>query len=404
MRKNPQRLAWAVLWATFALFCVLITAVPVGIRHYLLTATEEQETYLQRIAGTPLVRRQNGGGLNAVLESTQLLPGDQVILDGSARATLDLFDRSFIDLYSSTDIELVMVQAPRFGVSDRPNEIQLSLTGGLARVGVALPGERDTRFELLTPHTLISVSEGSYRVEVTNQATSVTVLRGGARVGSGASSVMLLQGMRTRVDLSGVPTQPLSAAQNLIENGDFQEPLSTNWVTRTVVLSSGVEPPQCEVIEDGGRQAVRLFRRQPDDGNHTEVSIHQSLEQDVRDFDRLEVALAVQIDFQSLSGGGMASSEFPVQVRLTYKDQWGNDQFWTHGFYYQNSAGYAIWPDAWGQPMGEQIPRAVWYPYESGNLVELLGNSRPMYVTGLTVYASGWNYDARVSEVQLIVE
>ncbi|MCL7452367.1 MAG: FecR domain-containing protein [Anaerolineae bacterium] len=404
MRKNPQRLAWAVLWAGFALFCVLITAVPVGIRHYLLTATEEQETHLQRIAGTPLVRRQNGGGLIPVLESTQLLPGDQVILDGSARATLDLFDRSFIDLYSSTDMELVMVQAPRFGVSDRPNEIQLSLTGGLARVGVALPGERDTRFELLTPHTLISVSEGSYRVEVTNQATSVTVLRGGARVGSGASSVMLLQGMRTRVDLSGVPTQPLSAAQNLIENGDFQEPLSTNWVTRTVVLSSGVEPPQCEVVEDGGRQAVRLFRRQADDGNHTEVSIHQSLEQDVRDFDRLEVALAVQIDFQSLSGGGMASSEFPVQVRLTYKDQWGNDQFWTHGFYYQNSAGYAIWPDAWGQPMGEQIPRAVWYPYESGNLLELLGNSRPMYVTGLTVYASGWNYDARVSEVQLIVE
>jgi hypothetical protein len=54
--------------------------------------------------------------------------------------------------------------------------------------------------------------------------------------------------------------------------------------------------------------------------------------------------------------------------------------------------------------MGEQIPRGVWYPYESGNLLELLGDSRPMYVTELTIYASGWNYDALVSEVQLIVE
>jgi hypothetical protein len=404
MRKNPQRLAWTVLWTAFVLFCVLITAVPLGIRHYLLSATEEQETQLQRIAGTPLVRRENGGGLMAVTESALLVPGDEVILDGSSRATLDLFDRSFIDLYSSTDLGLAVVQAPRFGLSDRPNEIQLSLTGGLARIGVALPGERDTRFELLTPHTVVSVSEGSYRVEVTNQTTSVTVLRGGARVGSGSSSVMLLQGMRTRVDLSGVPTQPLTAAQNLIENGDFQEPLSGAWVTSTVVLSSGVEPPQTEVIEDGGRRAVRLFRRMPDDGNHTEVAIYQRLEQDVRDFDRLEVALAVKVEFQSLSGGGTRSSEFPVQVRLNYKDQWDNEQFWTYGFYYQNLAGYPIAPDPWGQPMGEQIPRAVWYPYESGNLLELLGGSRPMYVTGLTIYASGWNYDALISEVQLIVE
>jgi len=404
MRKNPQRLAWTVLWTAFTLFCILITAVPLGVRYYLLTATEEQETHLQRIAGTPLVRRENGGGLMAVTESAVLVPGDEVILDGSSRGTLDLFDRSFIDLYSNTNVELAVIQGPRFGLSNRPNEIQLALTGGLARIGVALPGERDTDFELLTPHTVISVSEGSYRVEVTNQTTGVTVLRGGARVGSGSSSVILLQGMRTRVDLSGVPTQPLSAAQNLIENGDFQDPLSSQWLTSTVVLSSGVEPPQADVVEDGGRRAVRLFRRRADDGNHTEVAIHQRLEQDVRDFDRLEVALAVQVEFQSLSGGGMLSSEFPLQVRLNYKDQWGNDQFWTHGFYYQNFAGYAIAPDHWGQPMGEQIPRGVWYPYESGNLLELLGDSRPMDITGLTIYASGWNYDALVSEVQLIVE
>ncbi|MGC9333509.1 MAG: FecR domain-containing protein [Anaerolineae bacterium] len=404
MRKNPQRLAWTILWAGFALFCVLITAVPLGVRHYLLTATEEQETQLQRIAGMPLIHRKNGGGLMAVTESEALLPGDEVILDGSARATLDLFDRSFIDLYSNTTMELAVVQAPRFGLSDRPNEIQLSLTGGLARIGVALPGERDTHFELLTPHTVISVSEGSYRVEVTNQTTIVTVLRGEAQIGSGSSSVTLGQGMRTQVDHSRVPKQPLSAARNLIENGDFQEPLSSGWVTTPVVLSEDVEPPQVEIVEDGGRRAVRLFRRMPVDGDHTEIAIQQRLEQDVRDFDRLEVALAVQVEFQSLSGGGTLSSEFPVQVRLNYKDQWGNDQFWTHGFYYQNRANYAIALDPWGKPMGEQIPRAVWYPYESGNLLELLGNSRPMYVTGLTIYASGWNYDAMVSEVQLIVE
>ena len=46
----------------------------------------------------------------------------------------------------------------------------------------------------------------------------------------------------------------------------------------------------------------------------------------------------------------------------------------------------------------------MWFPYESGNLLELLGDNRPAHLTGLTVYASGWNYDSLVSEVQLLVE
>jgi hypothetical protein len=124
----------------------------------------------------------------------------------------------------------------------------------------------------------------------------------------------------------------------------------------------------------------------------------------VRDFDRLEVALDVKVELQSLSGGGLLSSEFPLIIRLDYKDLWGNDKFWTHGFYYQNNAGYPIAPDPWGQPSGEQVPQAVWYPYESGNLIELLGENRPAHITGLTVYASGWNYDSLVSEIQLVVE
>jgi hypothetical protein len=34
----------------------------------------------------------------------------------------------------------------------------------------------------------------------------------------------------------------------------------------------------------------------------------------------------------------------------------------------------------------------------------LLGENKPARITGLTVYASGWNYDGMVSEIHLIVE
>ena len=106
----------------------------------------------------------------------------------------------------------------------------------------------------------------------------------------------------------------------------------------------------------------------------------------------------------SVSLSAHSPAEFPIIVRLDYKDRWGNDQFWTHGFYYQNWAGYPIAEDSWGRPAGEQVPRGVWYPFESGNLLELLGESGPVHVTGLTVYSSGWNYDSLVSEIQVIVE
>jgi hypothetical protein len=404
MQKNPNRVAWTVLWAALAVFCLLVTGIPLGIRSYLLNAAQEQDTQLQRIEGTILVQEAEGSKPVGVVDSAILLPGDEVILDATSRGTLDFFERSHVTLYSNTNIELTQAQTPRFGVSDRANKITLNLTQGLARVGVALPGERETEFQVLTPHTTIWMEEGSYRVEVTNETTQVTVVRGEAQLGSEAGNETLRQGMRARVGLAGGLEDPLPAAENLILNGDFQQPLTTGWLTSTVVLTSSVKPPFTEIIEDGGRRAARLVQRDVNDGEHTEVAIQQRLDQDVRDFDRLDVALDVRIDLQSLSGGGLLSSEFPLIVRLDYKDLWGNDKFWTHGFYYQNHAGYPIAPDPWGGPSGEQVPQAVWYPYESGNLIDLLGENRPAQITGLTVYASGWNYDSSVSEIQLVVE
>ncbi len=404
MRKNPERVAWSVLWAAFVVCCALTTSIPLGIRSYVLNATEDQDTQLQRIEGTVLVQEAKGSKPYGVTDAAALSSGDEVILDATTRATLDLFERSHVTLYSNTNVELSRVQAPRFGISNRPNRITLNLTRGLARVGVAPPRERDTQFRVITPHTTLTLGDGSYRIEVTNQATQVTVVRGEAWMGLETPQMILLQGMRTRVDLSGVPADPLPAAQNLIENGDFQQPLSSSWLTNTLVLTSAVNPPVLEVVADGGRQAVRLVRREADEGNHTEVTIQQKLDYDVLDFDRLEVSLDVKLDYQSLSGGGQLSSEFPIIVRLDYKDLWGTDKFWTHGFYYQNQVGYPIAPDPWGRPTGAQIPRGVWYPYESGNLMELLGENFPAHITGLSVYASGWNYDSLVSEIQLIVE
>jgi hypothetical protein len=369
-----------------------------------MTSYRDQETQLDRIEGTLQVRKAEGSVPQAVTESATLNPGDRVVLGSTDWASLGLFERSNVFLFGNTDVELTRVRSPRFDISEHPNEVVLTLAAGMVRAGVALPTGRETRFQVLTPHATLDLAEGSYRIEVTNPTTQITVVRGEAVVRSDRVRMKLLQGMRTRVDLEGEVADPLPAAQNLVVNGNFEEPLATGWLTRPMALDPLVTPPSIELSQDGGRQAVRLVRREADDGNHTEAHIYQRLDHDVRDFRVLEINLDVLLEFQSLSGGGQQSSEFPIIVRLNYKDRWGNDQFWTHGFYYQNRDGYAIAIDAWGRPMGEQITRGVWYPYESGNLLELLGDAAPVHVTGLDVYASGWNYDSLVTEIQLIVE
>ncbi len=404
MRRNPERLAWTVLSLAFATFCVLAVSIPLGIRSYLLNATNTQETHLQVIEGTVLVQEERKSDLTAVTESASLLPGDEILTDNTSWATLDLFERSHLILYNNTNIYLEEVKSPRFSLSDRPNRITLDVTGGMVRIGVALPTERPTEFVVNTPHISFVLEEGSYRIEVNNQGTQITVVRGRALAKGDGFTLVIPQGTRTQVDLSGQPAAPLPAARNLITNGNFQEPLAGTWITGTLILDASRTPPRVEVVENGGRRSVRLVRREEDDGVHSEARIFQPLDQDVRDFVRLELSLDVLLNFQSLSGGGLLSSEFPIIVRLDYKDLWGNDKFWTHGFYYQNKDGYSIAIDNWGQPVGEQIPRGVWYPYESGNLLELLGDNRPAHLTGITIYASGWNYDSQVSEVQLIVE
>lgn len=409
MRSNPERVAWIVLASAFVVFCLLAAGIPLAIRSYLLNSMDRMDSQLQVIEGTVLVQEANGrnpAGVKPADGPQPLAPEDEVITDSSSWAVLDLFDRSHVILYDNARVKLAQVEAPRFRVSKRPNEITLDLTGGLMRVGVAMPGDQGTAFRVETPHTRIDLQEGSYRIEVANEETLITVIRGEAIVGRDGQLRMIPQGARTVVDLSGQPAEPLPSTRNLIANGDFQEPLPESWVplTSTLPVTAAVAAPVVEVVESGGRQAVRFARRAPDDGTHSEASIRQNLDQNVRDFVRLEVTLDIRLDFQSLSGGGLLSSEFPIIVRLDYKDRWGNDKFWTHGFYYQNQAGYPIAPDPWGRPSGEQIRRGVWYPYESGNLLDLLGENRPAQITALTVYASGWNYESLVSEVRLLAE
>lgn len=397
MRKNPERLGWTVLLAAFGAFCVLAISAPLGARWYVTTATRPVTTQLQVINGTVLVDAPGQSSPSGVTNAGQLVETGRAKTDDTASATLTFFDQSNAVIYSQTEMEVLKARTRQFQFGDQPDVIRLAVPAGRVRLDVAPAANgRGREFAVQTPHATVELQEGSYSVEVTGDTTDIAVRDGRAAV-SGAGGVReISRGERTSVAMGQPPSKPMPASRDLVTNGTFKTGLSKWSVYNEQGVDGGIVNGQAEVVSSNDRAAVRISRM-GEDGNHCETGVLQEINRDVRDFTSMRFHADVQLLYQSLSGGGYLSSEFPVIVRIDYKDVYGIDRFWTHGFYYQNDSGYSV-------QNGEQVPRYRWYPYESGNLMKDLGDIRPSWITSIRIYASGWNYQSLVSEVGLIVE
>jgi hypothetical protein len=396
LRKNPERTAWTVLLSAFATFCVLAVSVPLGIRWYIINATSTHKTALTAISGTILVEER--GQPLAVTEGMETSEEASIKTDSTSQAILTFFEDSTAILYSSTQVVLLKTRTPRFGLSPRPDIIILEVKEGRVRIGAAPAIDSPLYFEVRFPQGVAVLGEGSYSVEVTDEQSQIGVRYGQALARASGKAVELNQGQRTIIATGETPADPMPAAQPLLVNGNFEQDLSEGWVDYNEQgIDEGEVDGEVEVISLGDRRAV-FFSRMGEISNHCETGIIQKIDKDIRDFTSLKLHLDVRLIYQSLSGGGFQGSEYPIMVRLDYKDPWGNDQFWVRGFYYQNNDDYPI-PD-----FGEQVPHDIWYPYETGNLLEILADTRPSHINAIRIYASGWEYQSMISEVGITVE
>jgi hypothetical protein len=178
----------------------------------------------------------------------------------------------------------------------------------------------------------------------------------------------------------------------LIVNGDFKDPLARGW---SVMRDSGDASGLVKVGNLGDRIAIQVAR-----SNSKQTSaitgITQQFDKEVSDFRTMRLLADVRVHSQSLSGGGILSSEYPIILRLRYRDVYGSEAEWVHGFFIQNTTNNPT-------NNGEVIPPDVWVPFESGNLYETL-DPRPFRLTSLQIYASGWDYESYVTGIRLVVE
>jgi len=407
MRRNPERLAWTVLLTAFAIFCILAVSVPWGTRWYLTNATKAHEAKVTCLEGTAVIEDPQHGIATPLLkgETISIPEGSVVSVDETAQAVLIFFDQSHLRLFPSTSVSLERMRAPRFASSPRPAQIALYARGGGLWIGTALHGSPpvELTLESLQAYTVLS-ENGGYTIEVSNEQTEVIVQRGTAEVKTTSlavpeenATVVLSSRQRTVVAIGKAPLPPLKAERDLITNGDFRAPLSMGWVAFNDQGGDGGEVDgDASRVVDEGRRAVRFYRS-GGEFNHCETIIEQELNRDVPDpITTLKVRAMVKVTYQSLSGGGYLSSEYPLMIRVKYRDEYLSENEWIHGFFYQNLSNSPTMN-------GQEVPQDEWYFYESENLLDVLPIT-PHTIVSVRVSAAGWNYESLVSEISLVVE
>ena len=402
MFRNSERMAWLVILSAFLVFLLLCATVPFGVRYYLQHATSPQTATLEVIGGTIRVRDPGAVAPIAVTKSVQLSEGSTIETDENSRGILSFYDRSTAILFPSTQIILSEMHVPAFPWGVEPIALRINEIRGRLRVGAAplvpqgssLP-ERD--FQIQTPELSTALlSDGSYVIEADTDGSQVIVTDGKAAVTARAQTVQLVRGQRTVVTRGSAPLSPLPAAQDLVINGDFRDPLPRGWDDlRDPSNLTSPAPGAFSAVTLSDREALHIVRM--NSGQTSAITgVVQQIGKEVSDYRTMTLSADIRLHYQSLSGGGVLSSEYPIILRLKYRDQYGSEGEWVHGFYYQNLTNNPT-------NNGEQVPQDVWFPFESSNLFDV-AVPRPFYITSLQIYASGWDYDAYVSNVRLVVE
>jgi len=400
--RRPERAAWLVLWGAFCAFLVLCAVVPWGVQYYLEHATTPQLATLEVIGGTVRVREPGTAAPIAVTKTVQLPEGTAIETDENSRGILTFLDGSTTILFPSTQIFLRQMRVATFPWGVEPLSISLDQTRGRIRVGAAqqVPQGSETPrprvFQVSTSQLVTTLTEGSYAIEISSDTTQVAVRDGTATVTAQSRTVKVGRSQRTLARQSEAPLAPMSAAQDLIVNGDFMDPRSRGWNDQIEIPNTPGAPVGRLSNPLLDNRATLRIERTGSNQTSAIAGILQPINREVSDYRSLRLQADLHVQYHNLSGGGILSSEYPLILRLKYRDVYGSEAEWVHGFYVQNVTNNPT-------HNGELVALGVWIPYESGNLLETL-DPRPFFITSLQIYASGWDYDSYVTGIRLIVE
>ena len=385
-----QAFAWVSLFLAVGLLAAAMIYVPRGVAALFSGVSESSPISATVLEGTVLVQPPATATWQGMTSRAELAEGTRLLTDDRSRAFLRTREGSTVLLYNDTSLAVQRMQYGRFNPALQDSVLRLFQ--GRVQIGVALhPAAPDRRISLLAGQGRFDLSTGTYRIEMEpDGAVHLSVRQGAALVWLGSRVLEAPAGRRVVLTPAETIAGPLPLQRDLVRDPLLERLADASAWTAFVVTEAGT-PGAVNLRPDGV-----WFERETADGatdRHGESGIVQELDRDVRDYVNLRLRADVRADFQSLSGGGTAGTEYPLMLRLTYLDADGREQIWSAGFYHQNDAGLSV-------KLGRNIPAGEWITFDHPTLLQEI-RPAPVHLRRIEVLGSGWEYRSAVRRVEL---
>ena len=392
MSRNPAATAWIVLLLSFFTCGVIAFSAPAAVMWYRAEALKVDPATLEVIAGTAILVKRGSTQETAITGASAVGEGDAIRTAENSQAMLWLPGGSNLRLWPDALLKVIQLRSSRFNGNNAA--IQLRQERGHSRVEVAMLVTRARSFQIATPEGAVTLREGSYSLDLQPGRSEVTTHFGSASVEAGGRSVEVLKGERSAIVAGGPPGDPVPSARNLVVNGEFAKGLEGwQWGNREAEepVLGAVQPELAD-----GLPAVRFLRTGAT--KHAETFLVQNVNADVTDFRSLKLGLDLKLVDQSLSGGGWLGSEYPLMIKVKYRDAWGSETVFRRGFYFQNR-------DRHPTSNGEQVEHNVWVKREAYDLFNRsITDPRPTSIVSVELAASGWSFESLATNVRLVAE
>ncbi|MBX7212827.1 MAG: hypothetical protein K1X39_02330 [Thermoflexales bacterium] len=413
MRRSPERTAWTVLLAAFAILIALVVGVPATVSAVVNSATVASTTYVRLQAGrvqTYLAPATENDARVVSLEGREVDEGSVILVDPDASSqgmvTITPSDASdptvSVLTYARTQLQVWRAQSPRFGLSAAPDETVLILAAGRAQFTIRPRSTRPARTTVITPFGSFDLGAGVHTIEIASgEARAFT--REGSLIASAptAPALTLTAGQRTTLATGTTKLVVLAPERDLIRNPRFSTDFNP-WETE--IRSTNGNDGHASLVAPGGEPSLLLDR--PGTGlNWGRTGVFQIINENVAGRQSLRLALEFKILNQELPVCGTLGSECPLMINITYIDRAGAQREWFQGFYAEGSPSVDLPDVIRDNPSNRHVARDLntRESYESVNLLTgELGNAQ--LIQRIRVYAEGHAVSTQIYRVNLLIQ
>jgi hypothetical protein len=397
--ERPQlqfgRFVWLAIFTAFAIWAVVTVVAARWVLDVARTAAAPAPSAVEEIAGVTLYRQLGQRSEATARQGMLLYEGDELATSSGSVASLRLFDGSLLQLFPEARLR---VDATRIGrINPAATEARFALLAGALRVSIPQMENKAHTVNFDTAQGGVALVPGEYTLRAGLDGTRISVWDGRAAAALGDQILELAPGEKIVMQAGGGEFAILDVLENVVKNSGFLARFDewTPWEDREQDRTD--VPGRLDIVSPTEASApargLRITRRSLVDA-HNETGLRQVIERDVAGGRRVVLRAVVKIDAASLSGGGYLGSEYPMMVRVRYRDRRGAEQIWTRGFYAANPENRPV-------GIGQRVEAGVWTPVEI-DLTETL--SQATSITTFEVFGAGHTFDASIGDIKLLVD